>query len=97
MAEEQRPLRKIKIKTTSPTTMPGYKNPHGQIVVCDTGFSSATFPGQRVYRLRCEHCGHTYGSNGCDIHLRRCPSHQDGARGELLREGGRGLFDQPAQ
>ena len=86
-------MRKIKIKNTTATTIPGYENSNGQIVVRDTGFASVTFDGQRVYELRCRHCGHRYGSNGCDVHARRCPFHQSGARGELLREFGPRLFD----
>jgi hypothetical protein len=36
---------------------------------------------QSVYVLRCSHCGHLYGANGSDIHLRKCPMHQGGAPG----------------
>lgn len=86
-------MRKIKIKHTTATTLPGYVNSHGQEVVRDTGFPSGTFSGQRVYELRCRHCGHRYGANGCDIHNRRCPSHQNGMAGERLREAAARLFD----
>ena len=86
-------LRKIKIKQTTATTLPGFENKHGQVVIRDTGFPSETFPGQRVYELRCRHCNHHYGSNGCDVHLRRCPSHQRGTPGERLREAPARLFD----
>ena len=51
-----------------------------------------TFPGQTIYHLRCTHCGHDYGANGTDIHLRRCPSHQNGAKGEPLRDPAPNLF-----
>jgi hypothetical protein len=66
------------------TTIPGYRNLHGQEVIARTGFPSSTFPGQTIYSLRCIHCNHTYGSNGCDIHKRLCPSHQNGAKGEPI-------------
>jgi hypothetical protein len=74
------------------TTDPGYRNIHGQIVISRTGFQSESFPGQIIYRLRCDHCKHEYGANGCDIHKRRCPRHQDGAKGETLREEPMSLF-----
>lgn len=74
------------------TTDPGYKNKHGQIVISRTGFPSESVSGQTIYHLRCSHCGYDYGSNGRDIHLRRCPRHQDGAKGEPLREAAPSLF-----
>jgi len=87
-------LRKIKTKQTTSTTVPGYKNENGQVVIKDTGWPSESFAGQRVYHLRCEHCGFDYGSNGTDIFKRLCPRHQGGAKGERLREqSGPGLFD----
>ena len=74
------------------TTDPGYKNKHGQIVIARTGFPSESFQGQTIYHLRCSHCDHDYGSNGKDIHLRRCPKHQNGIKGEPLREAPPSLF-----
>jgi hypothetical protein len=62
------------------TTDPGYGNPNGQIVVRDTG-KPGTDHYQRVYELRCKHCGHVYGANGADIHERKCPKHQGGMPG----------------
>jgi len=49
--------------TTFPTTTPGYKNKHGQIVIARTGFPSESFPGQTIYHLRCSHC-HQEGAKG---------------------------------
>ncbi len=74
------------------TTDPGYRNPNGQEVLARTGFRSESRDGQGIYRMRCTHCGHEYGSNGCDIHNRRCPRHQSGASGEVLREAPLKLF-----
>jgi hypothetical protein len=74
------------------TTTPGFVNKHGQIVMSRTGFPSESFPGQTIYHLRCTHCAHDYGSAGKDIHLRRCPRHQDGAKVEPIRAPGRNLF-----
>ncbi len=85
-------MRRIKIKQTTGTTVPGFQNENGQRVIRDTGFPSESFPGQRVYHLRCTHCGHDSGSNGTDVYKRLCPSHQGGATGEKLRDAGPTLF-----
>ena len=77
------------------TTAPGFLNKNGQAVVERTGFPSASFPGQVIYwivRMKCRGCSLEYGSNGCDIHARRCPGCQAGVAGELLREKPAGLF-----
>ena len=62
------------------TTDPGYENRNHQVVVRDTG-NPGTDHNQRVYELRCKKCGHHYGANGSDIHLRKCPKHQGGSPG----------------
>lgn len=36
---------------------------------------------QLAYRLECLLCGFVYGANGSDIHERKCPSCQAGAKG----------------
>jgi hypothetical protein len=79
--------------TNFKSTIPGFKNQNGQEVISRTGLRSETFPGQMIYHIRCEECGHNYGSNGCDIRLRRCPGHDGGAKGErLLTERSPNLF-----
>ena len=54
------------------TTIPGYRNRNGQVVIRATGL-----PGndhlQTVYVLRCEQCSTEYGANGSDIFQRLCP------------------------
>ena len=69
-----------KAAPTSPTTTPGYINRNCQRVVRKTDL-----PGndhlQKTYELRCGHCGGSYGANGSDIWLRRCPHCQGGAPG----------------
>lgn len=64
------------------TTEPGYKNRHGQVVVRKTNHPG-TDHNQYVYVLRCTEpgCGHEYGANGSDVHLRLCPACQGGAPG----------------
>lgn len=74
------------------TTDPGYTNRKGQVVIESTGAPSTTFPGQLIYRLKCQACAHEYGSNGTDIHVRNCPKCQGGKPGEPLREKAAGLF-----
>ena len=86
-------MKKIRLQLTAPTTTPGFENENGQVVLRSTGFQSASFPGQKIYHLRCRHCGFEYGANGTDVAKRLCPSHQGGAVGEKLREMGPGLFD----
>ncbi|WP_206678056.1 hypothetical protein [Martelella limonii] len=66
------------------TTRPGYRNRNGQIVIADTGLPG-TDHNQRIYQLCCGRCGHNYGANGSDIHLRRCPACDGGKPG--LRYG----------
>jgi len=62
------------------TTRIGFVNRNGQVNVRATDL-----PGndhlQKIYVLRCEHCGHEYGANGSDIFQRKCPNCQDGAPG----------------
>ena len=62
------------------TTQPGFSNPHGQVVVRATDLPG-TDHLQRIYVLRCEHCGFEYGANGSDIHERKCPRCQGGKPG----------------
>jgi hypothetical protein len=54
-------------------TGPGFVNHHGQEVVRRTD-RPGTDHVQYVYELRCQRCGHRYGANGSDTHLRKCPS-----------------------
>jgi len=65
------------------TTTPGFVNSHGQEVIRNTG-KAGTDQGQYVYELKCQHCGHTYGSNGSDNFQRKCPKCQGGAEGPAL-------------
>jgi len=65
------------------TTEIGYLNPNGQIVIRDTGMPG-TDKFQRIYQIACSKCGHNYGANGSDCHLRLCPKCQGGADGLRL-------------
>ena len=49
------------------TTRPGYRNRNGQVVLRSTGLPGTDY-NQTIYVLRCENCGHEYGSNGSDNH-----------------------------
>lgn len=61
---------------------PGDINRHGQELVRKTTMAG-NHSNQRVWVLRSTDpsCGHVYGANGCDFHIRRCPAHQRGAPG----------------
>ena len=48
------------------TTIPGYVNPNGQVVMSRTD-KAGTDHGQRVYVLRCNQCNREYGCNGTEI------------------------------
>jgi hypothetical protein len=74
------------------TTLPGFVNRNGQVVVRKNGRASANFPGQQLYDLKCKGCSQEYAANGCDVHARRCPFCQGGAPGEVAAERERGLF-----
>ena len=71
--------------TWEQTTKVGYRNEHAQEVIRRTT-AVGTAPGPRIFELRCSQCGYVYGTNGSDIHVRRCPSCQDGAPGLPTRE-----------
>lgn len=62
------------------TREPGFKNPKEQVVVRNTD-RAGTDLHQFVDVLRCEECGHEYGSNGSNNHNRKCPKCQGGKPG----------------
>src|SRR5690242_6264121 len=62
------------------TTVPGYVNRHGQVVVRATGLAGTNY-GQSVYVMRCPACAKEYGANGSGIFQRRCAFHQGGMPG----------------
>ena len=68
------------------TTQRGYVNRNGQVVIRNTGLRG-TDHAQTVYQLGSSICGHFYGANGADIHLRRCPMHDRGAPGLPYEQG----------
>lgn len=49
-----------------------------------TGRKSTTHRYATIWRVRCEKCDQQYGSNSCDVHIRRCPYCSHGAAGEPL-------------
>ena len=62
------------------TTVTGYKNRNGQVVVRKTAISGNDH-NQMTYELRCEACDESYGANGSDIWQRKCPNCQGGRPG----------------
>jgi hypothetical protein len=73
-------------RTVGYSTRTGYVNHRGQVVIRNTGLPG-TDRGQTVYQLGCSVCGHVYGANGSDIHLRRCPLHDRGRPGLAYEQG----------
>lgn len=62
------------------TTKIGFINRNEQENIRATGLPG-TDHGQSIYVLHCRPCGETYGANGSDIHLRKCPACQGGRPG----------------
>lgn len=62
------------------STIPGFVNRNHQEVLRKTD-RPGTDHNQVVYEVRCLVCGHDYGANGSDLHLRRCPECQQGKSG----------------
>jgi hypothetical protein len=58
----------------------GSVNPHGQICTGHRGVRGIDHL-QYAYRTECGHCGNVYGTNGSDMHERRCPGCQEGVPG----------------
>jgi hypothetical protein len=67
------------------TTAIGFVNRNNQ-ACCGTRGESGNDHRQFSYKMQClnEECGHIYGANGTDIHLRRCPKCQKGAKGLMF-------------
>lgn len=68
------------VRASGYSTKLGFTNAGGQVVVRATGLPGTDF-GQSVYVLRCSHCQESYGANGSDIWLRKCPKCQGGRPG----------------
>ena len=62
------------------TTKIGYVNGKNQRVRLKTELRGS-IANNYIYVLECLTCGHEYGANGCDIHERKCPSHDGGQPG----------------
>ena len=65
----------IAVESQKGTTEIGYRHHNDQVVIQNTGLPG-TDHNQIVYIIRCERCHNQYGSNGSDIHLRKCPNCQ---------------------
>jgi hypothetical protein len=57
-------------------------NPNGQQLLAKTTFDG-TDHNQKIWAVQCTQpgCGHVYGANGSDFHLRKCPKCQHGKPG----------------
>ncbi|MCK5284388.1 MAG: hypothetical protein KAJ86_02235 [Alphaproteobacteria bacterium] len=59
----------------------GFITLNNQSVINEDSSYSSNHESAKPWRLRCLTCGHEYGANGCDIHIRKCPECQGGAKG----------------
>ena len=59
---------------------PGDVNRNDQLLLAQTD-TPGTDHFRRVWNVRCQPCGHEYGLNGSDFHLRKCPRCQGGRPG----------------
>ena len=59
-------------------------NKNGQLIVEKTNLKSSTHAFAKVWLMKCTKCGHEYGANGCDAHIRRCPNCDRGRAGETF-------------
>ena len=60
----------------------GDKNQNDQELIRRTGTRSQTHPFATVWEMQCGACGHRYGCNSCDAHIRRCPQAHEGGHGQ---------------
>ncbi|MGI4755577.1 MAG: hypothetical protein ACRYGF_01870 [Janthinobacterium lividum] len=68
------------------TVEPGTVNHHGQLVIRKAGRAAEDLPGQSVYVLHCNRCGHEYGEAGIRVHARKCPKCSGGKPGTEIPE-----------
>ena len=59
----------------------GSQNKNGQVLLGRDPGHQPNHPKAEAYKMECSNCGHVYGCNGCDWHIRRCPVCQAGAPG----------------
>ena len=64
------------------TTQIGYINSNSQINLGTRGIEGND-NNQFSYKLECQKCNFTYGSNGTDVFQRKCPNCQNGTEGIL--------------
>ncbi len=62
----------------------GEVNKNGQQVTEKTALKSSTHAFAKVWMMKCTRCGYEYGANGCDAHIRRCPSVIEGVQLKIL-------------
>jgi hypothetical protein len=60
----------------------GDKNQNDQELIRRTATPSGTHPFARVWEMECGRCGHRYGCNSCDAHIRHCPQAHEGGHGQ---------------
>lgn len=87
------PGRAVRQAARAATVEPGTVNHHGQLVIRKAGRAADDLPGQSVYVLHCNLCGHEYGEAGIRVHARKCPKCSGGAPGiEIVETKQASLF-----
>ena len=72
ITSNSRPTEQIKTSVRGTSLELGYINNHQQKNCGSTG-EPGNHAGQTYYWMECQHCGHKYKANGCDVWLRKCP------------------------
>ena len=80
------PARAARQAPRAVTVEPGSVNHNGQQVVRKAGRAAEDLPGQSIYVLKCQRCGHEYGEAGIRVHGRKCPQCNEGKPGVTIPE-----------
>jgi hypothetical protein len=86
------PGRAARTSARAATVEPGRVNHHGQLVVRRGARAADDLPGQNIYVLRCNGCGHEYGEAGIRVWQRKCPVCDGGKPGLPVPEPEPTLF-----
>ena len=80
------PARAARQTARAVTVEPGSVNHHEQLVVRKAGRAADDLPGQHLYLLKCNRCGHEYAEAGIRVHGRKCPACSGGKPGVTIAE-----------
>lgn len=86
------PARPARRSPRAVTIEPGSTNANDQVVIRKAGRAADDLPGQSIYVLHCNRCGHEYGESGIRVHQRKCPRCGNGKQGVAVPQSEPGLF-----